>query len=115
MQLGGSHVPAGSLVIISPWIVHRHPAVWDEPDVFRPDRFLPDRQAATPAIRTAYIPFGAGPRMCIGRDFAYAEAVLALAMICRAVRLAPSGAPVRALPLVTIRPDRAASMRVTCR
>ena len=46
-------------------------------------------------MRTAYIPFGAGPRMCIGRDFAYAEAVLSLAMICRAVRLAPSG-PARA-------------------
>jgi cytochrome P450 len=115
MLLGRSHVPAGSLVILSPWIVHRHPAVWDEPEVFRPDRFLPGAQAATPAIRTAYIPFGAGPRMCIGRDFAYAEAVLSLAMICRAVRLAPSGAPVRALPMVTIRPDRPAHMRVTRR
>jgi cytochrome P450 len=115
MQLGGSHVPAGSLVILSPWIVHRHPSVWEEPEVFRPDRFLPEAQAATPAIRTAYIPFGAGPRMCIGRDFAYAEAVLSLAMICRAVQLAPSGAPVRALPLVTIRPDRPAHMRVTRR
>jgi cytochrome P450 len=115
MQLGGSHVPAGSLVILSPWIVHRHPAVWQEPEVFRPDRFLPEAQVATPASRTAYIPFGAGPRMCIGRDFAYAEAVLSLAMICRAVQLAPSGAPVRALPLVTIRPDRPAYMRVTRR
>jgi cytochrome P450 len=53
--------------------------------------------------------------MCIGRDFAYAEAVLALAMVCRAVRLAPSGPPPRALPLVTIRPDRPALMRLTRR
>ena len=78
---------------------------------------LPRRSPRSPArrLRTAYIPFGAGPRMCIGRDFAYAEAVLSLAMICRAVRLAPSGAPVRALPLVTIRPDRPALMRITRR
>jgi cytochrome P450 len=115
MELGGSHVPAGSLVILSPWIVHRHESVWDAPQEFRPDRFLPEAGVPAPGVRTAYIPFGAGPRMCIGRDFAYAEAVLALAMICRAVRLAPSGPPVRALPLVTIRPDRPALMRVTSR
>ncbi len=114
MELGGSHIPAGSLLILSPWIVHRHPAVWEEPEEFRPERFLTDIRT-TPGLRTAYIPFGAGPRMCIGRDFAYAEAVLALAMICRSVRLAPSGPPVRALPLVTIRPDRPALMRVTRR
>lgn len=112
MELGGSHVPAGSLVILSPWIVHRHPTAWDAPEEFRPDRFLAGAPASIPGLRTAYIPFGAGPRMCIGRDFAYAEAVLALALICRDVRLAPSGAPVRALPLVTIRPDRPALMRV---
>jgi cytochrome P450 len=115
MELGGSHVPAGSLVILSPWIVHRHPSVWDDPESFNPDRFLTGAQEPSRALRSAYIPFGAGPRMCIGRDFAYAEAVLSLAMICRAVRLAPSGAPVRALPLVTIRPDRPALMRITQR
>lgn len=120
MELSGSHVPVGSLVILSPWIVHRHPEVWQDPETFRPDRFIagaPDAGSGmrTAGVRTAYIPFGAGPRMCIGRDFAYAEAVLSLAMICRAVRLAPSGAPVRALPLVTIRPDRPALMRITQR
>jgi cytochrome P450 len=115
MELGGSHIPAGSLVILSPWIVHRHPAAWDDPEAFRPDRFLAGAQVSSPGLRTAYIPFGAGPRMCIGRDFAYAEAVVSLAMICRAVRLAPSGPPVRALPQVTIRPDRPALMRVTLR
>jgi cytochrome P450 len=120
MELGGCHVPAGSLLILSPWIVHRHQSAWDAPEEFRPDRFLsdpgvPSAGVRTPAVRTAYIPFGAGPRMCIGRDFAYAEAVLSLALICRAVRLAPSGPPVRPLPLVTIRPDRPALMRVTQR
>jgi cytochrome P450 len=120
MELGGSHVPAGSLVILSPWIVHRHPSVWDSPEEFRPDRFLSTAsesggRVGAPGPRSAFIPFGAGPRMCIGRDFAYAEAVLSLAMICRAVRLAPSGPPVRALPLVTIRPDRPALMHVSHR
>ncbi len=115
MELGGSHIPGGSLVILSPWIVHRHPAVWDEPDEFRPERFLPTGGAIAAPARNAYIPFGAGPRMCIGRDFAYAEAVLCLAMVCRTARLAPTGPPVRALPLVTIRPDRPALMRVTLR
>jgi cytochrome P450 len=113
LVLGARPVPAGSLLIISPWIVHRHPCAWPDPERFDPDRFLDPGTAA--AVRTAFLPFGAGPRMCIGRDFAYAEAVLALAMVCRAVRLAPSGPPPRALPLVTIRPDRPALMRLTRR
>lgn len=115
MELGGAQVPAGSLVILSPWIVHRHESAWIAPEQFRPDRFLTEVSAPRMALRTCFIPFGAGPRMCIGRDFAYAEAVLALATICRAVRLSPSGPPVRALPLVTIRPDRPALMRATTR
>ena len=112
MELGGAHVPTGSLIIMSPWIVHRHSAAWDEAAQFRPERFLLDDAGPRVPLRSSFIPFGAGPRMCIGRDFAYAEAVLALAMICRAVRMAPTGPPVRALPLVTIRPDRPALMRI---
>ncbi len=113
LRLGGAHVPAGSLVIISPWIVHRHPAAWNDPQRFDPQRFL--AQATPAGARHAYLPFGAGPRMCIGRDFAYAEAVLTLSILSRAVRLAPTGPPVAALPLVTIRPDRPALMRVNAR
>jgi len=115
MELGGAHVPTGSLIIMSPWIVHRHSSAWDEPAQFRPERFLLEDAGPRVPMRSSFIPFGAGPRMCIGRDFAYAEAVLALAMICRAVRMAPTGPPVRALPLVTIRPDRPALMRITRR
>ena len=90
---------------------YRHPAAWAHPDEFRPDRFLDPEVSAGPA-RTAFVPFGAGPRMCIGRDFAYAEAVLALAVLCRAFRLSPTGPAVHPVPLVTIRPDRPALMRV---
>lgn len=114
LTLGGCHVPGGSLLILSPWIVHRHPDAWPDPESFDPGRFL-DAEVRSGAARTAYLPFGQGPRMCIGRDFAYAEAVLALSLVCRAVRLAPTGAPPRGLPLVTIRPDRPALLRVTAR
>jgi cytochrome P450 len=111
LELGGRAIPAGSLLILSPWIVHRHREAWLDPERFDPDRFLDPAVRAGPA-RSAFVPFGAGPRMCIGRDFAYAEAVLALALICRGVRLTPTGPPVRPLPLVTIRPDRPAFLRV---
>ena len=114
LELGGRAVPAGSLLILSPWIVHRHPSAWPDAERFDPDRFL-DPAVRAGAARSAFVPFGAGPRMCIGRDFAYAEAVLALAMTCRALRLAPTGPPVRPVPLVTIRPDRPALMRVGLR
>jgi cytochrome P450 len=114
LTLGGRQVPAGSLVILSPWIVHRHPDAWPDPEAFDPARFLA-ADVRSGAARTAYLPFGQGPRMCIGRDFAYAEAVLALSVVCREFHLAPSGAPPRGLPLVTIRPDRPALLRVTAR
>jgi cytochrome P450 len=114
LTLRGSHVPAGSLVIISPWIVHRHPDAWQDPQAFAPQRFL-DTAVRSGAARNAYLPFGQGPRMCIGRDFAYAEAVLALSLVCRDFHLAPTGPPPRGLPLVTIRPDRPALVRVAPR
>jgi cytochrome P450 len=114
LTLGGCHVPAGSLLILSPWIVHRHPDAWPDPESFDPGRFL-SAEVRSGAARSAYLPFGQGPRMCIGRDFAYAEAVLALSLVCRAVHLAPTGVPPRGLPLVTIRPDRPALLRVTAR
>ncbi|MCY7400733.1 MAG: cytochrome P450 [Nocardioides sp.] len=76
--IGGHEVPAGTLVIISPWLVHRRPDPWIEPLAFRPERFL-DPSAA----RTAYLPFGQGPRLCIGREFALGEMVLVLAELLR--------------------------------
>lgn len=99
--LGGREVPAGSLIIMSPWLLHRHPEVWPNPDLFDPARFL-DGQAE----RTAFIPFGAGPRLCIGRDFALVEGALMLAGLARRFDLGypvDGGLPT-ADPLVTIRP-----------
>ena len=71
--LGGVEVPAGTLAIISPWLVHRRPDVWSEPEEFRPQRFL-----EAGAGRTAYLPFGQGPRLCIGRELALGEMAVVL-------------------------------------
>lgn len=71
-------ITSGTQIVISPWIVHRHRLLWDEPDVFRPERFL---DGAEPPARGAYIPFGLGPRICIGQGFALQEILTVLAMI----------------------------------
>jgi cytochrome P450 len=85
-EIGGYHVPAGSDVLISPYTLHRHPAFWEEPDRFDPDRFDPDRPTSRP--RYAHIPFGAGPRFCVGNHLGMMEATFVIAMIARDLRLA---------------------------
>ena len=105
----GHRIPAGALVVMSPWLVHRHPDAWDSPESFDPRRFLGEAGAN----RTAYLPFGAGPRLCVGRDFALVEATLTLAHILRAFELRPlPGRTPRALPSVTLRPDGGLPMLV---
>jgi cytochrome P450 len=84
--LGDDHVgevaiPAGAVVTISPFLLHRHPGFWDEPETFRPDRFL--LGGARPTHRYAYIPFGAGHRYCIGSSYAYDEATMILCALGR--------------------------------
>lgn len=83
--IGGREVPAGTLVIVSPWLVHRRGASWPDPLAFRPERFLDD--GAGGAERSAYLPFGLGPRLCIGREFALAEMVLVLDRLLGEYRL----------------------------
>lgn len=108
--LGGREIPAGALVILSPWLVHRHPAAWPAAEEFRPERFLPGGDAD----RSAFLPFGAGPRLCIGRDFAYVEGVLLLASIAARYSLdaAPGQRPQHAEPLVTVRPAHGLRLRL---
>jgi cytochrome P450 len=79
IELGGFHVPVGTTVVMSPWIVHRDPRWWDEPEKFRPQRWEHGHPAGTP--KYAYVPFGGGPRLCIGNNFALTEAVLVLATL----------------------------------
>ena len=85
--IAGHHVPRGTLAIISPWLVHRRPDAWPDPLAFRPERFLQPG-----AGRTAYLPFGQGPRLCIGREFALGEMVVVLARLLATYRLdVPAG------------------------
>lgn len=80
-RIGERRVPRGALVIVAPWVLHRHVAYWKEPDVFDPDRFLPERESEMTS--GAYIPFGIGPRVCAGAAFAQVEAVLIIADLVR--------------------------------
>jgi cytochrome P450 len=99
----GHRIPAGSTVLILPWLLHRKPALWENPDRFDPERFAPERAARRP--RFAYIPFGAGPRICIGAAFAMAEAMVILATIGQRYRLRlKPGFPVEPQGLITLRP-----------
>ncbi|MGW6705284.1 cytochrome P450 [Streptomyces sp. NPDC054956] len=81
-EVDGHTIPAGADVILSPWVTHRHPRYWPDPERFDPDRFTPEAEAARP--RYAWFPFGGGPRACIGQHFSMLESVVALAMILRA-------------------------------
>jgi len=102
-RIGEHDIKAGDIVSIWPWLLHRHEALWDEPDAFDPDRFLPERRAER--HRFQYIPFGGGPRLCVGARFATAEALIILAHWLSAWRFAPApGHQVQVHGMVTLRP-----------
>lgn len=110
----GVTIPAGSLIVISLYTTQRNPEYWSDPDVFDPDRFLPETAAARP--RFAYLPFGGGPRLCIGNHFALQEAPLILAAIYQRYHLEMvSDEPVQIDALVTLRPHGGLPMRVLAR
>jgi cytochrome P450 len=102
-SIGGYHVPRGTQLILSQWVTHRDPRFWEEPEAFRPERWEDEREKDIP--RTAYFPFGGGPRACIGLQFAMMEAVLVLATVYQRFRLtlAP-GHRVTPWPTMTLRP-----------
>ena len=105
-RLPGFDVKRGLIVMIAPWVLHRHRRLWRDPDAFDPARFLPD--APKPA-RFAYLPFGAGPRICIGAQFALTEATLVLAALVQRFRVALAPGE-RVLPraVVITQPDHPA-------
>ncbi|HEU4677065.1 MAG TPA: cytochrome P450 [Motilibacteraceae bacterium] len=102
-ELAGVRVPAGALVLVSPWVLQRDGRSWPDPLRFDPARFLP---GAPEPPRGAYLPFGAGPRLCVGREFALVEGTLLLASFAAAAELTrpPGAAPVEPDALVTVRP-----------
>jgi cytochrome P450 len=96
-------IEPGTVVLISPWVLHRHRRLWKEPEVFDPSRFLP---GALPPDRFAYLPFGIGPRVCIGAQFALTEAVLVLAALIQNFRIERAdNTPVTVRAIVTTQPD----------
>jgi unspecific monooxygenase len=100
---GGVPVPAGGIVFISPWVLHRHRRLWAQPEVFDPARFLPGVRAPD---RFSYLPFGIGPRVCIGAQFALTEATLVLAKMIKAFKIERADdKPVEPVAIVTTQPD----------
>ena len=110
-EVAGHKVPKGSTVLISPWLIHRHEKLWEEPLRFDPERMAPERESRYP--RYAYLPFGGGPRICIGAGFAMQEAILIVATIAEAFRLALApGYVAEPLGLITLRPKGGLPMRL---
>ena len=111
-RLGSVTVPKGSVVMIAPWVLHRHQRLWRDPDAFDPSRFMPDVPAPP---RFAFLPFGAGPRVCVGAQFALTEATLALAMLLRRFRVSLEEAPPMPAAVITMQPQRAVPFRLALR
>ena len=102
-ELAGTPIAKGDLVSIWPWIIHRHRTLWDDPDRFDHRRFAPERRAAQ--HRFQYLPFGGGPRVCVGARFAMMEALLIMAEWLSARRFAlPTGFMPDPVGSVTLRP-----------
>jgi cytochrome P450 len=113
-EVGGFRVPRGDIVILAPYVTHRHPDFWVNAHEFQPTRFLaPGRNAID---RWAYFPFGARHRKCLGMYFALMQIQLTLAMIAERYQLhSPTQLDVRPDPYVTLRPSGEVPMRVSPR
>lgn len=113
ITVGGVHLPARTLVRVTPWLLHRDPRWWpDAPLAFKPERFMP---GAAEIPRGAYIPFGLGPRVCLGQHFAVLEMTLIAALVLQRFELSPAGpAPVPRMA-VTLRPEGGLSLKLRTR
>lgn len=111
IQLAGKQIPAGSVITISPYAMHRHPDYWNNSEAFDPDRFKTERSENRPAF--VYFPFGGGPRICIGSHFAMIEAKLVLSTMLQRVKLElAANQEIEPEPLVTLRPRGGLPMKV---
>lgn len=110
-EIGGRRIKRGTMVMIAPWAVHRHQALWRHPDAFDPDRFLPEREHEI--VPGSYLPFGAGPRVCVGAAFATTEATLILARILSNYRFTVQDpGAVRPVARLTTRPAHEVMIQV---
>ncbi len=112
-EIGGYRIPAGSPVFASTWATHRHPAFWDEPERYDPERFTPEAEKAR--HRYAYFPFGGGPRACIGQHFSMMEAALLVGALLRNFKVTTSSDPVKLLAGITLRPAGTMPASITSR
>ncbi len=111
--VAGLAVSRRDVIVIAPWLLHRHEKLWRDPEAFIPSRFM---APAPPPDRFAYLPFGVGPRVCIGAHFALVEATLALAKLVGAFRIGlVDHEPVLPIGVVTTQPDRSPKFRITAR
>ncbi len=112
-EIAGMAIARNDVILIAPWLLHRHEKLWRDPNAFVPERFL---APAPPPDRFAYLPFGAGPRVCIGAHFALVEATLALARIIAAFRVTLlDKEPIMPMGVVTTQPDRSPMFQITPR
>jgi cytochrome P450 len=102
LDFQGYRLPAGSRLMYSPFLTHRHPEFWDNPEGFMPERFAPEIESKRP--RYAYYPFGAGSRICLGQHFALLEGVLILADVAQRYRL-------QAVPGLHVQPEFMGTLR----
>jgi cytochrome P450 len=111
VEIGGYLVPAGSNVIVSPWVTHRDARFFPQPETFDPERWSGDREQAAPKF--AYFPFGGGPRACIGNNFALMEAAILLAVVAQRYKISlVPGQTIEPLASITLRPKNGVRVRL---
>jgi unspecific monooxygenase len=109
-RIGDLTIEKGDVILMAPWLLHRHEKLWQNPNAFIPSRFMPPAPAPD---RFAYLPFGVGARVCIGAHFALVEATLALAKIIGAFRVSLiDNEPVMPIGVVTTQPERSPMFRI---
>jgi cytochrome P450 len=104
-ELRGRVIRPQKTVFLNIWSLHRHRLWWERPDVFDPDKFAPEKVAARD--RYLHLPFGAGPRICVGASFAMMQAQIVLTTLMARFRFAPSGPLPRPVMHMTLRPKQA--------
>jgi len=113
-EIAGYRIPPDTMVMISPYVTHRLPEFWPDPERFDPDRFALDRIQERP--RFAYVPFAAGPRLCMGRNFALMEGTFVIAMVAQRYRLKlVPGHPIEMKTMATMRPRHGVRMTLHAR
>jgi cytochrome P450 len=111
VHMRNKDVRPGEMIFVSPWLIHRHTQLWDRPDVFDPDRF--SDPASRESQRSAYLPFSAGPRVCLGASFAMQEGMLILARLARDFRFEPvEGHTPKPIARLTLRSENGIRLRV---